>query len=432
MRADAARERRLGCGVRGGRPPTTPSTGRLDPLEGSSMPRSTDRILTTHVGSLVRPPELRAFLEAIRDGRDFDEDALQACLRASVADVVRMQAGVGIDIVSDGEFGKPILWNAYVNERLEGVERDPAAPPAVFPPANDARLFPEFWAEYGGSQGFDVADAIGFVCRGPVSYRGHEAIGRDIENFKAALESVDVTAGFLTAVAPASVFGIRWDDVYTSEEEFLYAVADALHEEYSLILDSGLQLQVDDAFITWMYDLMVPPGTLEDYRRWAASRVEIVNHALRGLPAERIRYHICWGSFNAPHVGDVPARDILDIVLTVNAGSYAIEMANPRHEHEWRLWEQTPLPEDKVLIPGVIAHVTNVVEHPELVAERITRLADLVGRERVIGGTDCGFAQGPFVQRVHPSIQWAKLSALADGARLASERLWRERAATPS
>jgi 5-methyltetrahydropteroyltriglutamate--homocysteine methyltransferase len=294
----------------------------------------------------------------------------------------------------------------------------------VFPPSNDARLFPEFWAEYGGSQGFDVADVFSFVCTGPISYKGQAAVARDAENLKAALANVDVSGGFLTAVAPASVQGIRWNDVYASEEEFLYAVADALHEEYSLILDAGLTLQVDDAFIPWMYDLMVPPGTLEDYRRWAATRVEMVNHALRGLPAERIRYHICWGSFNAPHVGDVPARDIIDIVLRVNAGAYAIEMANPRHEHEWRLWEQTRLPEGKVLIPGVISHATNVVEHPELVAERLVRLGKLVGRENLIGGTDCGFAQGPFIARVHPSIMWAKLAALADGARLASDELW--------
>ena len=388
------------------------------------MTEHANRILTTHVGSLVRPPALRAFLERLRDGVPYDKAEFDACLRDSVKEVVREQADAGVDVVSDGEFGKPILWNAYVNERLVGVVRDPSPPPPVFPPSNDARLFPEFWAEYAGSQGFDVGEATAFVCTGPIEYGGHEAMGRDIENLKAALGQVDVTAGFLPVVAPASVFGIRWDDVYRSEDEFLYAIADALREEYRLILDAGLTLQVDDAFIPWMFDLMVPPQTLEDDRRWASSRVDILNHALRDLPTERIRYHICWGSFNAPHVGDVPARDILDIVLRVNAGAYAIEMANPRHEHEWRLWEDVRLPEGKVLIPGVISHVTNVVEHPELVAERIVRLAELVGRENVIGGTDCGFAQGPFVQRVHPTIVWAKLRALAEGARIATRELW--------
>jgi len=383
-----------------------------------------ERILTTHVGSLVRPPELLEFLTAIRDRTPYDEPAYEACLRESVADVVRRQAEVGVDVVSDGEFGKQILWNAYVNARLHGVERDPTpAPPGpAHPPTHDARLFPEFWEEYGASQGYDRNDTR-FVATGPITYGGQATLARDLDNLKAALEGVDVAGAFYTAVAPESVLGIRWDEVYASEEEFLVAIADALHEEYRQILDAGLTLQVDDAMVPFMYDVMVPPQTLEDYRRWAESRIEILNHALRDLPAERIRYHICWGSFNSPHCGDVDARDIIDLVLRVNAGAYAIEMANPRHEHEWRLWEQTRLPEGKILIPGVISHATNIVEHPELVAERLARLARLVGVENVMGGTDCGFAQGPFVRRVHPSIQWAKLGALAEGARLASEEL---------
>jgi 5-methyltetrahydropteroyltriglutamate--homocysteine methyltransferase len=395
------------------------------------MPQRTERILTTHVGSLVRPPRLRTLLERRTDGTLTDAEDFDACLRESVATVVREQVDAGVDIVSDGEFGKAILWNAYLNERLVGVERTSAPPPAAFPQSNDARLFPEFWAEYAGSQGFDPGEAASFVCTGPISYGGHAAMQRDIDNFKAALAHVDPADAFLPVVAPASVFGIRWDDVYASEDDFLYAVAQALREEYRLILDAGLTLQVDDAFIPWMYDLMVPPQTLEDYRRWANSRVEVLNHALRDLPVERIRYHICWGSFNAPHVGDVPARDIIDIVLRVDAGAYAIEMANPRHEHEWRLWEDVKLPEGKKLIPGVISHATNVVEHPELVAERIVRLARLVGRENILGGTDCGFAQGPYIVRVHPTIMWAKLRSLAEGARLATEQLWPAPASAP-
>jgi 5-methyltetrahydropteroyltriglutamate--homocysteine methyltransferase len=381
---------------------------------------SEERILTTHAGSLVRPPELRALLRRQHDGEPYDEQAFERLLRESVAEVVRQQSEVGIDVVSDGEFGKPILWNAYINGRLAGVEKDPVAVPSGLPPTNDARLFPEFWAEYAGSQGFDPADQQGFRCNGPVSYSGHEAMQRDIDNLVAAGPS----EAFLPVVAPASVFGIEWKEVYSSEEEFLYAIADALREEYKLILDAGLTLQVDDAFIPWMFDIMVPPGTLEDYRRWAESRVEILNHALRGLPEERIRYHICWGSFNAPHVGDVGAEHILDIVLKVDARYYLVEMANPRHEHEWRVWEKLQLPDGKVLVPGLISHSTNVVEHPRLVAERIVRLAKLVGRENVMGGTDCGFAQGPFIQRVHPTIMWAKLAALAEGARIATRELW--------
>jgi len=381
---------------------------------------SEERILTTHAGSLVRPPALRALLELQHRGEPYDEEELERVLRSSVAEVVREQAVAGIDVVSDGEFGKPILWNAYINGRLNGVEKDAAAAPSGLPPTNDARLFPEFWAEYAGSQGFDPADQRGFKCVGPVSYSGHAAMRRDIDNLLAS----GAPNAFLPVVAPASVFGIEWQDVYSSEEEFLYAIADALREEYKLILDAGLTLQVDDAFIPWMYDIMVPPGTLADYRHWADSRIEILNHALRGLPEERIRYHICWGSFNAPHVGDVGAEHILDIVLKVRARYYLVEMANPRHEHEWRVWEDLRLPEGKVLVPGVISHSTNVVEHPRLVAERLVRLGKLVGRSNVMGGTDCGFAQGPFIQRVHPTIMWAKLSSLAEGAALATRELW--------
>ena len=384
------------------------------------MLRSEGRILCTHAGSLIRPPELRSFLELQHAGTPYDEEAFESCLRDSVGEVVRRQLEAGLDVVDDGEFGKPILWNSYINERLSGVERDLEGPPGEFPPTNDARLFPEFWAEYLGSQGYDPQETRGYLCTGPISYTGHAAMQRDIDNLLGA----GAPNAFLPVVAPASVSGIRWETVYASEDEFLYAVADALREEYKLILDAGLFLQVDDAFIPWMYDIMVPPGTLDDYRAWARSRVEILNHALRDLPAERIRYHICWGSFNAPHVGDVGAEHVLDIVLGVNASYFLVEMANPRHEHEWRLWEDLKLPEGKVLVPGVISHATNVVEHPRLVAERLVRLAHLVGRENVMGGTDCGFAQGPFIQRVHPTIMWAKLESLAAGARLASDELW--------
>jgi 5-methyltetrahydropteroyltriglutamate--homocysteine methyltransferase len=230
-------------------------------------------------------------------------------------------------------------------------------------------------------------------------------------------------------VAPASVVPQRQDEFYKTEEEALFAIADALREEYKTVVDAGLIAQIDDAFLAATYDVMVPPKTLEEYRRWAELRVEALNHALKGLPAERTRYHLCWGSWNGPHTNDVPLKDIVDLVLRVKAGGYSLEMANPRHEHEWRVWESVRLPEGRKLVPGLISHSTNVVEHPELVAERIVRLANLVGRENVIASTDCGFAQGPFARRVHPSIMWAKLAALAEGARIATKALWPRRQA---
>jgi len=289
-------------------------------------------------------------------------------------------------------------------------------------PRSDTEQFPDFYAEYDLTQGFTGA-MRNCVCVGPIRYAGQAELARDIDNLSAAVEGLPVT-GFLPVVAPASVAYQRKDEHYASEEAYVYAIADALRSEYTAIIDAGLTLQVDDAHLPMMHDQMIPPASHHDWVRWARLRVEALNHALEGLPEDRTRYHICWGSFNSPHVGDVPFADIAELVLGVRVGAYAIEMANPRHEHEWRVWEDLELPEGKVLVPGVISHVTNVVEHPELVCERLVRLAELVGRERVIAGTDCGFAQGPFVQRVHPSIMWAKLQSLVEGAALASRQLW--------
>jgi 5-methyltetrahydropteroyltriglutamate--homocysteine methyltransferase len=397
------------------------------------MKRSTDRILTTHVGSLVRPDELVEAMKARRSGGGMADAEFDELLSHSVDEIVRQQAEAGIDLVSDGEFGKTISWSRYILERLAGFEDRPdptstaSDPKRPLGPRTDVEQFPEFYAEYNKTQGFE--DVMrNPVCVGPISYAGHEPLQRDIANVKAAVDNVNAAghevAAFLPVVAPASVAYKRQDVYYRSEEEYVYAVAEALREEYRAIIDAGLMLQVDDAHLPMMYDNIVDPGTPEDFRRWARLRIDALNHALEGIPPERSRYHICWGSFNSPHVGDVPFREIADLVLSVNVGGYAIEMANPRHEHEWRVWADLDLPDDKVLIPGVIAHTTNVVEHPELVAERIVRLAELVGRERVIGGTDCGFAQGPYVRRVHPTIMWAKLAALVEGAELASKRLW--------
>jgi 5-methyltetrahydropteroyltriglutamate--homocysteine methyltransferase len=233
-----------------------------------------------------------------------------------------------------------------------------------------------------------------------------------------------VVDAFMPLVAPASVVPQRTDEYYKTEEEALFAIAEAVREEYKAVVDAGLIVQIDDAFLASSYDVMVPPKTLSEYRKWAEVRVEALNHALKELPPERTRYHLCWGSWNGPHTNDVPLKDIVDLVLRVNVGGYSLEMANPRHEHEWRVWESVKLPDGKQLVPGLVSHATNIVEHPELVAERIVRLARLVGRENVIASTDCGFAQGPFARRVHPQIMWAKLGALADGARIATKRLW--------
>jgi 5-methyltetrahydropteroyltriglutamate--homocysteine methyltransferase len=267
------------------------------------------------------------------------------------------------------------------------------------------------------------AEGKRWVCTGPLEYDS-AALDRDIARFKNALADVEVTGSFLPVVAPASVYWLD-NEFYRTEEEFVFAVADALHEEYRRIVDAGLLLQVDDAVLMHEYDSILSlGGSVADYRRWAELRVAALNHALTGIPEDRVRYHVCFGSWHGPHAYDPPLAEVIDLVLSVNARYYLMEQANPRHEHEWRLWEDAELPEGKVLVPGVVTHHTNVVEHPQVVADRLVRLAKLVGRENVMGGTDCGFAQGAFLQRVHPSIQWAKLATLAEGARIATKELY--------
>jgi 5-methyltetrahydropteroyltriglutamate--homocysteine methyltransferase len=388
------------------------------------MQRSTDRILTTHVGSLIRPPALQEFLRARQAGRSVDQGAWDRCLAESVAAIVKEQADVGVDVVSDGEFGKSISWSQYALERLSGFERRPIREGAnPFRRGADREKFPEFYDELDAREG--VATTVESVCVGPITYGNVSEVTRDVANFKAALRNTKVTEAFLPVAAPASVIPDRKNEYYASDDACLTAIAEAMRTEYRTIVDAGFLVQLDDARTAVTYDRMVPPASFKDYRKWVARHVEILNHAIAGIPPEKIRYHVCWGSWPGPHVTDVPLKDIVDLILKVKVGAYVIEGANPRHEHEWRLWENVKLPEGRVLIPGVISHATNIVEHPELVAERIVRLARLVGRENVIAGTDCGFAQGPFHRRVHPTIMWAKLSALAEGARLASRELWR-------
>ena len=388
------------------------------------MKQSTDRILTTHVGSLIRPQALQDILRAKQGGQSYDHAAYENCLKQSVVDVVRRQAEIGVDVVSDGEFGKAISWNQYVVERLSGFELR-AIPPGFRPgtPGADRTRFKEFYAELDVRE--PMANAKMVACVGPVKYIGQEILRRDIDNFKAALKGVKVVEAFMPVVAPSSVLPDRKDEYYKGEEEWLSAVTAAMRTEYRTIVDAGFILQIDDARAATAFDRMVPPGTFEEYRRWLAKFVESLNHALEGIPEDRVRYHVCWGSWPGPHVSDVALKDIVDLILKVRAGAYVIESANPRHEHEWQVWKNVRLPEGKVLIPGVISHATNVVEHPELIAERITRFAGLLGRENVIAGTDCGFAQGTFYRRVHPTVMWAKFESLVEGARLASKQLWK-------
>jgi 5-methyltetrahydropteroyltriglutamate--homocysteine methyltransferase len=394
------------------------------------MTGSSDRILTSHVGSLVRPDELLAFIENQQDGKPYDAAAYEDCLRRSVAEVVKKQVEAGVDIVSDGEYGKSISWSRYILDRIGGFEerhdQTPGFRSAVA--GKDRRDFAEFYEEYEGAYGFvgmgKTFKTGTWVVTGPIKYTGQALIQRDIEDVKRAVAGSGAIDAFLPLVAPASVVPQRVDEYYTSEEDALFAIAEAMREEYKAVVDAGLIAQIDDAFLASVYDVMVPPKTLADYRKWAEVRIEALNHALKGVPQDRTRYHICWGSWNGPHTNDVPLKDIVDLVLRVNTGGYSLEMANPRHEHEWRVWETVKLPEGKYLLPGLVSHATNIVEHPELVAERIVRLAKLVGRERVVASTDCGFAQGPFARRVHPQIMWAKLRALGEGARIATKQLW--------
>jgi 5-methyltetrahydropteroyltriglutamate--homocysteine methyltransferase len=411
-----------------------------------------ERIGVTHAGSLIRPPELLAFLSAADHGQaSTDGREYQAALGNAVDYVVRRQVETGIDLVDDGEMGKA-TWITYLYERTTGLEPRPlnGSFSTILPASRDRQNFPGAYAELdrlehdatvrirdtavdgakpesAGPENAkpDRQGAAVWVCTGPMSY-DRAAIDRDLANFTAALarNGKDISEAFLPVVAPASAYWLQ-NEHYDSDEEFVYALADVLHEEYQAIIESGAFLQVDDAVLMHEADTMLSRGqSYEEYRAWARLRVDALNHALRGLPEDRIRYHICFGSWHGPHAYDPPLRDSIDLVLAVNAKYYLMEQANPRHEHEWKIWQDVTLPDGKVLVPGVVTHHTNVVEHPELVAQRLTRLADVVGRERVMGGTDCGFAQGAFMHRVHEEIQWAKLASLVEGARIASRELW--------
>jgi 5-methyltetrahydropteroyltriglutamate--homocysteine methyltransferase len=366
-------------------------------------------------------------------GQTIDEAQLSARVAEAVAEVVRQQAEVGIDVISDGEMGKTSFL-AYADERLTGFVALTANAPDV-PPSNvggswarridtrrEWRAFREYYQEYL-PHAMPPA-SLPAVCQGPISYRGQALLQRDLATFKAALQDVNVEEAFVPAIAPGMV-GRGQNQYYATEEEYVFAIAEALKTEYRAIVDAGFILQIDDPGLGETWDMMIPAPPLEEYRRMQARNIDALNHALAGIPEERIRYHLCWGSWQGPHVHDLGLRDIVDLLFRVKAQAYSVEAATPRHSYEWRVWEDVKLPEGKVLIPGVIAHTTAVVEHPETVAERILNFARVVGRERVIAGADCGFAQGAMYQRQHPTVMWAKFAALVQGARLASERLWR-------
>ncbi len=392
------------------------------------MKRSADRILTTHAGSLPRPDDLIALNVARLSGNPYDEKAYADHLASAVGDICRRQVELGIDIINDGEFGKatrgPIdygAWQSYAWIRIGGWEYGPVRDMPQTVGRRDRIKFANFYRELNQNSQTSTTPISGRpqIVTAPITYTGHAALRADLENFKAGFSKVRAAEGFVTSVAPGSL-GRRQNEFYKSDEEYLFAMAEALREEYRAIVEAGFVLQLDDPGLPDTWDLINPEPTIAEYRKFAMVRVEALNHALRGLPEDRIRYHICWGSWHGPHSTDLPLKDIVDVMLKVRAQAFSVEAGNVRHEHEWKVWREVNLPEGKLLIPGVVSHATNVVEHPEVVADRIVRYAEAVGRENVIAGTDCGLGG-----RIHPDLVWAKLEALAAGAELATRRLWR-------
>jgi 5-methyltetrahydropteroyltriglutamate--homocysteine methyltransferase len=404
------------------------------------MKSSRERILTSHAGSLPRPDHLIVANRARESGEAVDESRFQEELRAAVVAVVRRQREIGLDIPGDGEYGKSMgqrvnyrAWWSYSFQRLGGLElgqqglydmparrsRPGEVVLTSFADRRDRLRFAAAYADPDSGVSTGPRPSLWPVCVAPLTYTGHGAIAADIANVKAGLEAAGIEEGFMTSIAPGSASRIA-NVYYKTDEEFLFACADAMREEYRAIVDAGLILQLDDPAIAENWDMINPEPTVEAYRKFSMVRVEALNHAIRGLPEDRIRFHLCWGSWHGPHTTDIPFSDIVDVMLAVRCGAYSFEAGNVRHEHEWRVWQGVALPDDKLILPGVVSHATNVVEHPELVAERIVRFAGVVGPERVIASSDCGLGG-----RVHPEIAWAKLASLAEGAALATRQLGR-------
>ena len=382
------------------------------------MKRSNDRILVTHVGSLARPKDLMEMLMARNDGKPFDRDALAKRTREAVAEVVEKQIQCGVDIVNDGELGKS-NFSRYTRERLGGFVERPARadfkPTSIF--GRDMIEFTEYFNR-GGRTSIGHHARV-FYCVEPLKYVGQDEVKTDVDNLKSALQGKQYAEAFLPAVAPGTLEHWMKNEFYRTDEEYLFAIAEAMHEEYKAIIDADFVLQIDDPDLADAWQ-MHPEMSLADYHKYQELRIDALNHGLRDLPIDRIRFHMCWGSYHGPHKYDIPLQAIIDLILKVKAGAYSIEASNPCHDHEWRVWEETRLPVGMILIPGVIGHYSDFIEHPQAIADRLVRYAKIVGRENVIAGTDCGIGS-----RVgHPQVGWAKFQAMAEGARIATKELW--------
>jgi 5-methyltetrahydropteroyltriglutamate--homocysteine methyltransferase len=387
------------------------------------MKRSTDRVLTTHVGSLPRPDDLVDMMMARMDGKPIDEAAYAERVRTAVADCVRQQASVGLDIVNDGETSKP-SFITYAAARLDGLEKREGVRPSPFANTRETAAFPEYYQSGAAEQVSSRRRRALMVCAGPIKYKGHAQLTADLEVLKSALAQVPAAEAFVPAIAPSNVESTTPNEYYPGAEAYVHAIAEAMREEYRAIVDAGFLLQIDDPFLVTYY-ITRPDLDVAACRKWAEIRVEALNAALAGIPPDRVRFHTCYSINMGPRVHDMQLKDIIDVILKVRAGAFSFEAANPRHEHEWEEWKRAKVPDDKILIPGVITQSTVLVEHPELVAQRLLRFADVVGRERVIAGSDCGFASFAGSNEVHPTIVWAKFKSLVEGARLASRHLWR-------
>jgi len=376
------------------------------------MKRSSNRILTTHTGSLARPDDLAELMIKRLDGEPVDQRALDERIRLEVRNVVRKQAEIGIDVVDDGEFGKP-GFNNYVTERLAGF----GGADSPWRPA-DLADFPDWPGQVRQRRRPTAA------CNAPISVRNLDLVRTDVANLKAALEGVQVEEAFIPAASPGAVALITANEYYPSQEAYLFAIAEAMKYEYKTIVDAGFIVQFDAPDLGMCGHIHYADLSRQDFRQAIELHVEALNHAIAGLPADRMRIHLCWGNYQGPHHRDRPLGDVIDIALKAKVQGVSFEASNPRHEHEWRVWQDLKLPEGKILIPGVIDSHTNYIEHPQLVADRIVRIARLVGRENVIAGTDCGFGTFVEARQVVPSVGWAKLGSMVEGAKLASTELW--------
>jgi 5-methyltetrahydropteroyltriglutamate--homocysteine methyltransferase len=386
------------------------------------MRRSEDRILVTHVGSLPRPAELLGLLLARENGEPYDVQRLDELQARGVSEIVRRQLDLGIDVVNDGELGKTSFLS-YVNTRLGGLQPRTSTGTATWATSRDARAFPDYYAWAAKANPSGAATALHFAVTAPVTYSGADALATDIRHLKAAMAEHGAAEAFLPSISPTNVANWQANEYYDSDEEFLFAIAEAMREEYRTIVDSGLLLQIDDPGLLTQYTNQ-PDWSVEDVRAWARVRVDALNHALRGLPADRIRFHTCYSINQGPRKDELGLEDIVDLVLEINAGAFSFEAGNPRHEHEWRVWKRVGLPENFLLIPGFVTNSAVMIEHPDTVADRIVRYAEIVGRDRILAGADCGFASFAATVEFMPEIVWAKLEALAEGARRASRRLW--------